>query len=66
MLSSATFASVNEADRGTTARGTAAQGPMAGADAARAAGGAAAEVALDRARAWSGRSIDEPGPVCFT
>ncbi len=39
---------------------------MAGAGAALAAGGPAAEVALDRTRAWDGRSIDEPGRICFT
>ena len=39
---------------------------MAGADAALAAGGPAAGVALDRERAWSGRSVDEPGRICFT
>ena len=31
-----------------------------------AAGGPAAEVALDRARVWSGRSVDKPGGICFT
>ena len=39
---------------------------MAGVGAALAAGGAAAEVALDRTRAWSRRSVDEPGYICFT
>ena len=39
---------------------------MAGVGAALAAGGPAAEVALDRTRAWDGRSVGEPGRKCFT
>ncbi len=47
-------------------RGVAARGLMTGVGAALAAGGPAAEVALDRARVWSGRSVDKPGGICFT